>query len=225
MPGPLKLSMRNPLQGQGGEGPGASPMRQALDRLAQRAWTHRRGTPDPSRGTFEPGLHRTSSSPSSSPTHSRSPRPSQALLDPHSPIANPSASTRRATASFADHSYARPSQLAGQRGDFSGDYVRGSLLGQGNRSFTGAAFGQAHSSRHSATSRDTSVPLRTAASDLTMTLPVTSASASGQASTALVPRAENSAELSLAESEAAQAPRAEHQLRTKVSHALLLYGC
>ena len=60
----------------------ASPMRQALDRLAQRAWSNRKGPP-------EPALDRSISSPKLSPRTR-----SQAFLDPPSPAVIPSAANR-----------------------------------------------------------------------------------------------------------------------------------
>ena len=60
----------------------ASPMRQALDRLANRAWSNRKGLP-------EPALDRSTSSPMLSPRAR-----SQAFLDPPSPAVIPSAANR-----------------------------------------------------------------------------------------------------------------------------------
>ncbi|KAL0047798.1 hypothetical protein WJX82_000192 [Trebouxia sp. C0006] len=75
-------------QGEDRDGSGASPMRQALDRLAQRAWSNRKGTPDPN-----PALNRTISSltPDLGPT--------QALQDPPSPAAIPATTRHAALAS------------------------------------------------------------------------------------------------------------------------------
>ena len=63
----------------------ASPMRQALDRLAQRAWTNRKGLPEPG------PLDRSTSSPMLSPRTNP-----QAFLDPPSPAVIPSTANRQA---------------------------------------------------------------------------------------------------------------------------------
>ena len=73
---------------------GASPMRQALDRLAQRAWSNRKGLP-------EPALDRSISSPMLSPRMHP-----QALLDPQSPAVIPNGAVRNLTP--AVHSIGRP---------------------------------------------------------------------------------------------------------------------
>ncbi|DBB12109.1 TPA: hypothetical protein ACH3X3_006220 [Trebouxia sp. C0006] len=206
-------------QGEDRDGSGASPMRQALDRLAQRAWSNRKGTPDPN-----PALNRTISSltPDLGPT--------QALQDPPSPAAIPATTRHAALASGISNrnnslSHSRHAESSANAAGYTNrDGLSGeSAHGHSNRNGRVSA-GHAVGSRNSATSRDTRLPLRSVVSDASellgkTRLPLASAS---QASTALVVRSEDTALIPSSSNAGSvrwqiqDVPRAEHQLKQKV---------
>jgi len=203
------------VQGEDRDSLGASPMRQALDRLAQRAWSNRKGTPDPN-----PVLNRTISS--LTPNHSSA----QALQDPQSPAAIPATTRHAALASGISN---RNSSLSHSRHADSSANAAGytnrdglsseSVQGYSNRNGRVSA-GHAVGSRNSATSRDTRLPLRSVVSD------VSALAGTSQASTALVVRSEDmaltpsSSNAGSARGEIQDVSRAEHQLTQKVREAI-----
>lgn len=106
----------------------ASPMRQALDRLAQRAWTNRKGLP-------EPALDRNTSSPMLSPRTNP-----QAFLDPPSPAVIPSAANRHGA---SNHGSNRNNGMALNRRDGATGHRRDSAT---SRDMTGAQSSHTQSS-------------------------------------------------------------------------------
>lgn len=207
------------VQGEDRDSLGASPMRQALDRLAQRAWSNRKGTPDPN-----PVLNKTISG--------RPPNPSsaQALQDPPSPAAIPATTRHAALASGISNrntsmSHSRHADSSANAAGYTNqDGLSGDIVqGYSNRNGRVSA-GHAVGSRNSATSRDTRLPLRSVASDASALLGKTRLALAGtsQASTALALRSEDmalipsSSNTGSAREEIQDVPRAEHQLRQKV---------
>lgn len=207
------------VQGEDRDSLGASPMRQALDRLAQRAWSNRKGTPDPN-----PVLNKTISG--------RPPNPSsaQALQDPPSPAAIPATTRHAALASGISNrntsmSHSRHADSSANAAGYTNqDGLSGDIVqGYSNRNGRVSA-GHAVGSRNSATSRDTRLPLRSVASDASALLGKTRLALAGtsQASTALALRSEDmalipsSSNTGSARGEIQDVPRAEHQLRQKV---------
>ncbi len=210
------------VQGEDRDSLGASPMRQALDRLAQRAWSNRKGTPDP-----DPVLNRTLSSLTPDPS------PAQALQDPQSPAAIPATSRHAALASGISNrnnsmSHSRHADSSSNAAGYTNRDGLSSGSAQGYSNVNGrVSAGHAVGSRNSATSRDTRLPLRSVVSDASALLgktrlPLASAS---QASTALVLRSEDmalipsSSNAGSARGETQDVPRAEHQLKQKVREA------
>jgi len=207
------------VQGEDRDSLGASPMRQALDRLAQRAWSNRKGTPDPN-----PVLNKTISG--------RPPNPSsaQALQDPPSPAAIPATTRHAALASGISNrntsmSHSRHADSSANAAGYTNqDGLSGEIVrGYSNRNGRVSA-GHAVGSRNSATSRDTRLPLRSVARDASALLGKTRLALAGtsQASTALALRSEDmalipsSSNTGSAREEIQDVPRAEHQLRQKV---------
>ena len=207
------------VQGEDRDSLGASPMRQALDRLAQRAWSNRKGTPDPN-----PVLNKTISG--------RPPNPSsaQALQDPPSPAAIPATTRHAALASGISNrntsmSHSRHADSSANAAGYTNqDGLSGDIVqGYSNRNGRVSA-GHAVGSRNSATSRDTRLPLRSVARDASALLGKTRLALAGtsQASTALALRSEDmalipsSSNTGSARGEIQDVPRAEHQLRQKV---------
>ena len=207
------------VQGEDRDSLGASPMRQALDRLAQRAWSNRKGTPDPN-----PVLNKTISG--------RPPNPSsaQALQDPPSPAAIPATTRHDAVASGISNrntsmSHSRHADSSANAAGYTNqDGLSGDIVqGYSNRNGRVSA-GHAVGSRNSATSRDTRLPLRSVARDASALLGKTRLALAGtsQASTALALRSEDmalipsSSNTGSAREEIQDVPRAEHQLRQKV---------
>ena len=210
------------MQGEDRDSSGASPMRQALDRLAQRAWSNRKGTPDPN-----PVLNRTISSLTPDPSSA------QALQDPPSPVAIPASTRHVALASGISNrnnsfSHSRhPDSSANAAGYTNRDGLSGeSAQGYSNRNGRVSA-GHAVGSRNSATSRDARLPLRSVVSDASALLGKTRLPLAGasQASTALVVRSEDmalipsSSNAGSARGQIQDVPRAEHQLNQKVREA------
>ncbi|DBA94296.1 hypothetical protein WJX77_005306 [Trebouxia sp. C0004] len=204
---------------QGEDDSGASPMRQALDRLAQRAWSNRKGTPD-----TDPVLGKTISGRTSNPSTA------QALQDPPSPAAIPATTRHAALASRisnrnAGMSHSRHTESSGSAAGYTNrDGLSGETVqGYSNRNGRVSA-GHALGSRNSATSRDTRLPLRSVASDASAMLGKTrlSLAVTNQPSTALALRAEDmalipsSSKAGSAWGETQDVPRAEHQLKQKV---------
>ena len=207
------------VQGEDRDSLGASPMRQALDRLAQRAWSNRKGTLDPN-----PVLNRTISD--------LTPHPgsAQALQDPPSPAAIPATTRHAALASGIGNrnnslSHSRHADSSANAAGYTNqDGLSGDIVqGYSNRNGRVSA-GHAVGSRNSATSRDTRLPLRSVASDASALLGKTRLALAGtsQASTALALRSEDmalipsSSNTGSARGEIQDVPRAEHQLRQKV---------
>ena len=216
------------LQGEERDNAGASPMRQALDRLAQRAWSNRKGTPDTSSL-----LTRTISSPAPSP------RPSQAFLDPPSPAALPSTSSRRAAlapsrnnsntnrADSTNGAHQGSANPAGyiSRNDVNSERPDGYRQGHARLGNSGYAGGSAVGRRNSATSRDTSLPLRSVASEAVALLSGSSRlplAGTSQASSALALRSTDTAVVpsgstgQTAAGDVQDVSRADYQLRQKV---------
>ena len=204
-------------------------MRQALDRLAHRAWSNRKGTTEPalapnsrpdtalskgmpgtaldSQGMARLALNRTISS------LVPSPRGPQAFLDPPSPAVIPLSNGRHAAlaSNIANRHTSNPN---------SRDIVAH------NASAGEYAYGNAAGRRNSATSRDTSLTLRTSRSDASALAASTNRAGLAGASNDLVLKREETALMpssTARESEigsALQLPRAEHQLRQKVQRHL-----
>lgn len=115
----------------------ASPMRQALDRLAQRAWTNRKGLP-------EPALDRNTSSPMLTPRTNP-----QDFLDPPSSVVIPSAANRQ---SASNHGSNRSNAMALNRRDGATGHRRDSAT---SKDMTGAqsSHTQSSHSHHTVTVR------------------------------------------------------------------------
>ena len=210
------------VQGEDTDNMGASPMRQALDRLAQRAWSNRKGTPDP-----DPVLNRAISG--------LTPKPdsAHALQDPQSPAAIPASTRHAALASGINNrnNSLSHSRHADSSANAAGYTNRDGLIGvtvQGYSNGNGrVSAGHVVGSRNSATSRDTRSPLRSVVSDACGLLGKTQLPLAGtsQASTALALRSEDmalipsSSNAGSARGEIQDVPWAEHQLKQKVREA------
>ncbi len=212
------------VQGEDRDSLGASPMRQALDRLAQRAWSNRKGAPDPN-----PVFNRTISGLTPNPN----PGPAQALQDPPSPAAIPATTRHAALASGISYrnnslSHSRHADSSANAAGYTNRDGLSSESAQGYSNRNGrVSAGHAVGSRNSATSRDTRMPLRSFVSDASALLGKTRLPLAGtsQASTALVVRSEDmalipsSSNAGSARGEIQDVSRAEHQLEQKVREA------